>query len=281
MLVVVTKRNVLAPDFMFSLLRCTLSTARWLSTSSVPYAGHSKWANIKQTKGANDAAKSKIFQRATQDILVAARSGGVDPDKNAALAIVLKRLKAQDVPKENITKALVKAAKVKSSGDTSAYEAIMCDSVGVIIECATSNPNRTVQTLREILHAKGARMAAVGFMFSRLGVITLGYNRKDSEYIDQLTEAALDNGAQDFEDLADENKSQSQIQFICEPSELSKLAKLLGKKPVTVLSTEIVYKPLETSTLSGPDAELLQDLIQTLEDHDDVVRITHSAADSI
>ncbi|KIK59666.1 hypothetical protein GYMLUDRAFT_261677 [Collybiopsis luxurians FD-317 M1] len=272
-------------------------TPRHLSTSQLIYAGHSKWANIKQTKGANDAAKSKIFQKATQvskhfetlllvyeikqDILVATRSGGVDPDKNHALAAVLKRLKAQDVPKENIAKALAKAAKVKSSGDTSTYEAMACNSVGIMIECATSNANRTVQTLREILNARGARMAPVGFMFSRNGLVTVGLDSKGSERFDAVAEMALMNGAQDFEELPGESDStQPQLQFFCEPSALSELMSQLEKEPdVSVVGSELIYQPLEKTSLSEEDSEILQDLIQILEAHEDVVRITHSAVD--
>ncbi|KAJ3867582.1 YebC-like protein [Lentinula novae-zelandiae] len=256
---------------------------RHISISSPKWAGHSKWSKIKDKKGANDASKSVAFQRATQDILVAARSGGVDPDKNIALAAVLKRLKAQDVPKDNIAKALAKAAKVKGFGEILTYEAIACNSIGVIIECATDNANRTVQTLREILNSRNARMASVGYMFTRGGVVVVGVeNGPDvSDRLDAVTEVALSEGIDDFEALPPENDSLSRVKFYCETPALAELTDKLSKHPgVTILESEFVYNPTEKTAVSDQDAEILEDLIHALEVHDDVIRVTTSAGTS-
>ncbi|KAJ4488207.1 DUF28-domain-containing protein [Lentinula aciculospora] len=253
---------------------------RQLTNSPAQCAGHNKWSKIKQKKGANDASKSAAFQRATQDILVAARSGGVDPDKNSVLAAVIKRLKAQDVPKDNITKALSKAAKVKNSGDISTYEAIACNSVGIIIECATDNANRTVQTLREILNSQNARMASVGYMFTRGGVVVVQIeNGLDAdERLDTLAEMALCEGAEDFEVLSSEGDSQPRLKFYCDPSALSELtSKLTKQSGVTVLESQLDHYPVDKTTLSDEDADVLEQLISALEGRDDVVRVTTSA----
>ncbi|KAJ3768149.1 DUF28-domain-containing protein [Lentinula raphanica] len=266
--------TVLPPNYIIA--------RRQLSTSSVQWAGHNKWSKIKDKKGANDASKSAAFQRATQDILVAARSGGVDPENNAALAAVIKRLKAQDIPKDNITKALAKAAKVKSSGETTIYEAIACNSVGIIIECATDNTNRTVQTIREILNSRNARMASVNYMFNRGGVIVVGVqNQPDSEILlDNVTELALSEGADDFEMLPQvpESEFPLQMKFYCETSTLTGLANELSKHSgVHVLEKELVYYPVDKTTLSDEDVEIFEDLIRALQAHDDVVRVTTTA----
>ncbi|KAJ3990015.1 transcriptional regulator TACO1-like protein, partial [Lentinula detonsa] len=262
-----------------SIVPFPLAARRHLSTSPVQWAGHNKWSKIKQKKGANDASKSAAFQRATQDILVAARSGGVDPDKNAALAAVLKRLKAQDVPNHNIEKALAKAVKVKSSGENSTYEAIACNSVGIMIECATDNPNRTAQTLREILNSRNARMAPVGFMFVRGGRIVVGVqNGPDAEaLLDAVTELALSQGAEDYETLT-ESDSQSRMKFYCEPSVLSNLTSELKKRSgVYILESQLVHYPVNKTELPDEDTEILEDLVHALEAHDDVIRVTTSA----
>ncbi|KAJ3994892.1 DUF28-domain-containing protein [Lentinula boryana] len=259
-----------------------VAARRHLSTSPVQWAGHNKWSKIKQKKGANDASKSAAFQRATQDILVAARSGGVDPDKNTALAAVLKRLKAQDVPNHNIEKALAKAVKVKSSGEISTYEAIACNSVGIMIECATDNPNRTAQTLREILNSRNARMAPVGFMFVRGGRIVVGVqNGPDADaLLDAVTELALSQGAEDYETLPllTESDSQSRMKFYCEPSVLSNLTSELKKRSgVYILESQLVHYPVNKTELPDGDTEILEDLVHALEAHDDVIRVTTSA----
>ncbi|KAH7877676.1 transcriptional regulator TACO1-like protein [Lentinula edodes] len=254
---------------------------RHISISSPKWAGHNKWSKIKDKKGANDASKSVAFQRATQDILVAARSGGVDPEKNTTLAAVLKRLKAQDVPKDNIAKALAKAAKVKGSGEILTYEAIACNSVGVIIECATDNANRTVQTLREILNSRNARMASVGYMFTRSGVVVVGVeNGPDvNGRLDAVTEVALSEGIDDFEALPPEDDSLSRIKFYCETSALAELTDKLSKHSgVAILESKFVYNPTEKTTVSDQDAEILEDLVHALEVHDDVIHVTTSAA---
>ncbi|KAJ3723466.1 transcriptional regulator-domain-containing protein [Lentinula guzmanii] len=279
-----------------------LAARRHLSTSPVQWAGHNKWSKIKQKvflvrhltsnspdttkKGANDASKSAAFQRATQDILVAARSGGVDPDKNAALAAVLKRLKAQDVPNHNIEKALAKAVKVKSSGEISTYEAIACNSVGIMIECATDNPNRTAQTLREILNSRNARMAPVGFMFVRGGRIVIGVqNNPDADaLLDAVTELALSHGAEGYDTVPPLTKNDSQLQmnFCCQPLALSKLTNELKKRSgVYILESQLVHYPVTKTELPDEDTEILEDLVHALEAHDDVIRVTTSATQII
>jgi len=207
--------------------------------------------------------------------LIGVVGGGVDPNTNATLAAALKRVKAQGVPKENIAKALEKAAKVKSVGETTIYEAIACNSVGMIIECVTDNSNRTVKSLREILTKRSARMAPVGFMFERGGVVRVKMNPGEtSESLDAVTDIALLNGALDFEELPAESESGSEIKFYCAPSGLSQLTSALAQEPlVTLLASELEYNPSEKTPVSIEDAEVLEELLQTVEALDDVVRV--------
>ncbi|KAI3610863.1 glucose-1-phosphate adenylyltransferase [Moniliophthora roreri] len=254
----------------------TLATQRYFSCSRSLLAGHNKWSKIKDRKGANDASRSAIFNKATLDILSAAKVGGSpDPEKNASLAAVIKRLKAQDVPKENIEKALVKASKAKGTGETTTYEALACGSVGIIIECSTDNSNRTVKAMREILTPRGGHITPIGFMFQRNGVVKVVMDKSNQfdQRLEALVELALDNGSEDFETLS-VGESQEEIEFSCEPSALAALTTALSEsKNCHVVSSELVYRPFTAAELSPEDREKVNELIETLEANDDTVRV--------
>ncbi|KAF9036729.1 transcriptional regulator TACO1-like protein [Panaeolus papilionaceus] len=187
--------------------RLSFVCRRALSTSSTCFAGHNKWSKIKDKKGANDAQKSVLYARANHDISVAVRLGGsADPSKNMQLAAALKKAKEQGVPKENIEKALARATGAKDKvGDSVMYEALV-DDVGIIVECATDNVNRTIHNIREILTLHNARMSSVKFMFEHKGCITvlLPEEEKDaSAYLDRLLEEALSWGIEDMVETSD------------------------------------------------------------------------------
>ncbi|KAF8921553.1 transcriptional regulator-domain-containing protein [Mucidula mucida] len=149
---------------------CFPRTSRLFSTSAVALAGHNKWSKIRDKKGANDASKSAAVSRARNAILIAVRTGGgsTDPEKNVALAVTLRRLK--DIPKDNIDRALAFASKSKEkTGEPITYEVLAFGSVGVIVECVSNNPTRTIQTIREALNANSGHLTPVKFMFERKG----------------------------------------------------------------------------------------------------------------
>ncbi|KAF9264888.1 YebC-like protein [Marasmius fiardii PR-910] len=258
----------------------SLVIQRCFSLSRPTFAGHNKWSKIKDKKGANDASRSATYNKATLDIINAARIGGsAVPEKNPSLAVVLKRVKAQNVPKENIAKALAKANKAKGSGETTVYEAIACNSVGIMIECSTDNTNRTVQTLREILTSRGARIAPVGFMFQRGGrvKVLLEKNQQFDEALEKLVEIAVDNGSEDFEtSTVDDNQEEVgfSIQFTCEPTALSGLTTALTEsKLCQVLASELAYKPVTNAELSDEEIERVNELVEALEANDDTMRV--------
>ncbi|KAG6920006.1 hypothetical protein DXG01_013355 [Tephrocybe rancida] len=223
------------------------------------------------------------------DIVSAARQGGsTDPLKNLHLAAVLKRAKDMDVPKENIEKALAKASRGKDqSGNAFVYEALVFNSVGLIIECATDNNNRTIQTLREILNGYGystfnlpqeqrlictqhsARQAPVKFMFKRMGYMTVSLSPQaeavESDSQDELVETALTNGAIDFDSVADTLR----------PNVPSFWTWSVG-------ISELRYMPLQDGPdISNEAKDELKALVEELEDNDDVLQVwATSTADS-
>ncbi|KAG6889734.1 hypothetical protein C0995_015032 [Termitomyces sp. Mi166 len=247
-----------------------LPIRRTFSSCQAAFAGHNKWSKIKQKKGANDAQKSVIFGKAARcwpsavyafpfrvsRKLTASESTegkSTDPLKNLQLAAVLKRAKDMDVPKENVEKALAKASRSKDqSGDTFIYEVLAFNSVGLIIECATDNNNRTIHTLREILNDYGARQAPVKFMFKRVGYVAVSpvdISNQNSQ--DELVETALTHGAIDFDNIGDS-------------SDIS----------------EVRYIPLEDSPEVSEEAKNdLKALVDQLENHEDVLQVWTSSQD--
>ncbi|KAG5639597.1 hypothetical protein H0H81_010799 [Sphagnurus paluster] len=248
-----------------------------------------KWSKIKQKKGANDAQKGVVFGKTARDIVAAARNGGsIDPTKNLQLAAVLKRAKELDVPKENIEKALAKASQGKDhSGNTFIYEALAFSTVGLIIECATDNNNRTIHNLREILNDYGARAAPVKFMFERVGYVTAqrtaeslppGFRERSS---DELVEKAFDYGANDFGELNSGDESVVAYWFKCPPDRLHPLTNGIQDqcKHWSIGLSELRY----VSSLEDSPEEITEEvknglgmLIEELESNEDVIQVWSS-----
>ncbi|KAI0948341.1 hypothetical protein AcV7_009117 [Taiwanofungus camphoratus] len=196
-----------------SLLRLSLPLLplrRSLFTSTTQLSGHNKWSKIKEKKGANDLQKGAVYSKANRDIALAVRNGGgANPEHNATLAAVLKRVKSQGVPKDNIENAIKKAVGGKDKGDQHlTYEAMAPGSIGIIIECLSDNVNRTMHSLHNILKDHSARFAPVGFLFQRKGCVKVALDKGEDfdARTERLIEAALEAEAEDFEqvDTADD-----------------------------------------------------------------------------
>ncbi|KAF9050755.1 DUF28-domain-containing protein [Hymenopellis radicata] len=254
-------------------------TSRLFSTSAVALAGHNKWSKIRDKKGANDASKSAAVSRARNAILIAVRTGGgsTDPEKNVALAVTLRRLK--DIPKDNIERALAFASKSKEkTGEHITYEVLAFGSVGVIVECLSNNPTRTIQTIREALNAHRrvlGHLTPVKFMFERKGVVKISLDTSmDESKKEALVEAALENGAMDFEDSTSD-EGMTEIEFYSEPPALSQLTKAvtLAAPTCELLSSELVYSPLEKIEPSDELMSNVAQLIAALESKEDVSQV--------
>ena len=167
-------------------------------------SGHNKWSTIKRKKGANDAARAKVFTKIGRELAVAVKNGGPDPNNNAKLRDVIAKAKQNNVPNDNIDRMLKKAA---GEGDSTNFEEIVYEGYGpsgiaVVVETLTDNRNRTASEVRHYFDKAGGNMGtpgSVNFMFDRQGVIII---EKEDVEEDHLKEEALEAGASDF--LTDE-----------------------------------------------------------------------------
>ncbi|KAF7304725.1 hypothetical protein MKEN_01186600 [Mycena kentingensis (nom. inval.)] len=254
----------------------SISTRRAFTSTAYVFGRHHK---VQAGKSANDSKKNEAITRATREIMTAVRIGGgsPDPEKNSALAAVLRRLK--DIPKDNIAGALEKAAKRRElNGENVVYEAMAYGHVGLIIECTTANPTRTAAKVREILSDHGCRLAPVRFMFDRVGLVTVLMNKNDELALSELVDYASDNGAEDWtEDLYD---TEVQVQFKCRPESLGQLTSALETSPGicrAMLGSEVVFMPVGVDNAAvEADAELagrVMDLVREIEDNEDTRRV--------
>ncbi|GBE82454.1 DUF28-domain-containing protein [Sparassis latifolia] len=264
-----------------SLLRFRVPVAsicRSFSTTSIIFSGHNKWSKIKHKKGANDAQKGAIYSKAYRDIVLAVRNGGnADPDLNAALAVVLKKVKAQGVPKENVENALKKVRGLKDKGGDQqlTYELLGPGSVSLIVECVTDNTNRTLKMMQICMKAYGARFANVSYLFHRRGRVEVAIDKGDDAEVEQVIEAALEAGAEDFEQ--NETEDSLEIEFLCAPNAVTRLIEAVTAPGMSreLINSELIYAPLESC--DPPEDEETQthlsDLIEKLESSDDVLNV--------
>ena len=225
-------------------------------------SGHSKWATTKRQKAVVDAKRGALFTKIGNQIAIAARAG-TDPAMNPSLAMVLEKARLANMPKANIERAIARVAdKSAAALIEEVYEAYGPGGVGIVIEVATDNKNRTMPEVRHTLDKNGGRMAEPGsvmFQFSRKGVIEI------SEKGDEAMMAALDAGA---EDVVDEDES---TVIYTAASDLMKVRQTLVDTGMTVTSAELQYVPNSYVPVEGENAEKLEKLLGAVDDLDDVV----------
>ena len=232
-------------------------------------AGHSKWANIQHRKGRQDAARSKLFSKLSKEITVAAKMGDPDPDKNPRLRVAVKEAKASSMPKDNIDRAIKKAA----GGDAENYEEIRYEGYGpngvaIIVEAMTDNRNRTASNVRSTFTKRGGNLGETGsvaFLFDRKGQIVYG-TETGSE--DDVMMAALEAGAEDVE------TGEDGFVVWCADSDLNDVSAALEAALGEAESTRLVWRPQTTTELDLAAAQSLMKLIEALEDDDDVQSVT-------
>ena len=225
-------------------------------------SGHSKWATTKRQKAVVDAKRGALFTKIGNQIAIAARAG-IDPAMNPSLAMVLEKARLANMPKANIERAIARVAdKSAAALIEEVYEAYGPGGVGIVIEVATDNKNRTMPEVRHTLDKNGGRMAEPGsvmFQFTRKGVIEI------SEKGDEAMMAALDAGA---EDVTDEEES---TVIYTASSDLMKVRQALVDAGMTVTSAELQYVPNSYVPVEGENAEKLEKLLGAIDDLDDVV----------
>lgn len=233
-------------------------------------SGHSKWSTIKREKGAKDAKRGAIFTKIGNQIAIAARSG-IDPETNSALALAIEKAKQANMPHANIQRAIDRVAdKNAAVMEEATYEGYGPGGIGIIVETATDNKNRTYPDVRTAFTKNGGNMAepgSVAFQFARKGVIGVAATGEDA----LLT--ILDAGA---EDAVEED---GQITVYTDQKDLAKVRSALIDAGLEVKSAELQYVPNAMVEISDPEtARKALKLLDALDDLDDVVNV-HTNAD--
>ncbi|GLK80133.1 YebC/PmpR family DNA-binding transcriptional regulator [Methylopila turkensis] len=231
-------------------------------------AGHSQFKNIMHRKGRQDAVRAKLFSKLGREITVAAKAGLPDPAMNPRLRLAVAAAKAQSMPKDNIQRAINKAA----GGDADNYEEVRYEGYGpggvaIIVEALTDNRNRTAAAVRSYFTKAGGAMGesgSVGFMFNRVGEIV--YPAKAGS-ADAVLEAAIEAGAEDVES-DDENHV-----VTCAFEDLNEVSKALEAALGEAESTKIVWRPSTTTALDEDKAASLLKMLDAFDDDDDVQNV--------
>ena len=231
-------------------------------------AGHSQFANIMHRKGKQDAKRSKLFSKLSKEITVAAKLGAPDPAFNPRLRLAIQAAKAQSMPKDNIDRAIKKAAGGEGPGfESIRYEGFAPGGVGVIVEVLTDNRNRAAGDVRSIFSKNGGNLGETGsvsFMFDRVGAIEFPSSVADEE---ALLEAAIEAGASDAESSPDLHLVYTAA------DELAGVAGELEKRFGEASSVRLVWKPQNVVAVSGDVAGTLLKLMDALDDCDDVQNV--------
>jgi YebC/PmpR family DNA-binding regulatory protein len=228
-------------------------------------AGHSKFKNIQHRKGAQDKKRSAQFSKLSREITVAAKMGMPDPDMNPRLRLAVNAAKAQSMPKDNIQRAIDKAAGGDAeSFDEMRYEGYGPGGVAIIVEALTDNRNRTATNVRTAFSKNGGNLGASGAVshgFDRMGLITYPINAGDA---DSVFEAALEAGAEDVESSEDEHSIWTAM------DSLHEVAKALEATLGEAESAKLAWKPQVLVEVDEANAATLLKMIDALEDDDDV-----------
>ena len=232
-------------------------------------SGHSKWATIKRKKGATDAARGRAWTKLIREVVTAARIGGGDPNSNPRLRKAVNDCRGQQMPADNIKRAIQRGT---GELEGAAYEEVLYEGTGptgtlYMVEGMTDNRNRTVAELRKIFEKHNGVLGssgAAGWAFDRFGVITI---EKAAATEDQLMEAAVEAGADDYRDEGDT------WGVYTPPNDLDRVTTALEGKKIAIVSSKLAYVPKNKKSVSGRDAEVCLNLVEALDEHDDVQNV--------
>ncbi len=233
-------------------------------------SGHSKWSTIKRKKGANDARRGKIFTRLIKEITVAARTGGGDPEGNPRLRAAIASAKAENMPKDNIARAIKKGTGEIAGEvyDEILYEGYGPGGVAVLVECMTDNRNRTVADVRHYFTKSNGNLGesgCVAWMFEKKGLILVD---KETVSEEELMDHALEAGADDI------LEEESEFQILTAPEDLDDVRSGLEEAGISFIEASISMIPKNTVDVTEEKvARSLLKLLENLEDHDDVQKV--------
>lgn len=237
-------------------------------------AGHSKWNNIKNRKGAQDAKRGKVFQKLSREIYMAAKSGGPDPSANPSLRLVLDKARTANMPNDNIQRAIKKAT---SAGEGENYDEVVYEGYGpsgvaILVHTLTDNRNRTSTNVRVAFNKNGGSLGesgSVSYMFDRKGYIVIERDGLDIDE-DTMMLSILEAGAEDME-VSDEV-----FEIYTEPTEFTTVRDAL-EKDYTLAQAELTMVPQTLIELNDSDKAKLEKIVDILEDDDDVSEVFTSA----
>lgn len=233
-------------------------------------SGHSKWATIKHKKGIADAKRGQKFTKLIKEISVAAKMGGSDPESNARLRTAVLKARAENMPKDNIDRAIKKGAGElgNSTYYELTYEGYAPGGVALIIDTLTDNKNRTASDVRSTLTKNGGTLGATGcvsYMFQSKGIITYDAEKYSEE---QIFEVALENGADDV------TTSDGVIEVITTPSDFANVLEAMQGAGFEQESAEVEKVADQTVTLESEKARKVLKIIDKLEELDDVQQVS-------
>lgn len=231
-------------------------------------SGHSKWHRIKRQKQSEDQKKGKIFSKLSRKISVAARKGS-DPDKNIDLRQAIIEAKVNNMPKDNIERAILKGTGELPGSEFHEikYEGYGPGGVALFIDCVTDNKKRTTADIRHILESNGGKLGSEGcvsYQFKKIGsiIVTKGDVPEMAIY-----DASIEAGAIDIKEEED------YYELITEPSDLHKVTEFLKEKNITIEESELSFLPTAEKNLEGKEARRLLRLLSLLEDFDDTQKV--------
>jgi YebC/PmpR family DNA-binding regulatory protein len=233
-------------------------------------SGHSKWHSIKHKKGALDAKRGKLFTKFIKEITVSARTGGGDPDANARLRKAILDAKSGNMPNDTIDRAIRRGTGEEEgvNYEEITYEGYGPGGVALLIESMTDNRNRTVAEIRHIFSKNGGNLGesgSVGWMFEKKGYIVV---EKAAKSEDELFELAIEAGADDLRD------DEENFEIITSPEAFDAVLTAVKGAGVEPQVAEVEMVPQNYIRLEGSDARQMLKLMEALEDHDDVQKVS-------
>lgn len=237
-------------------------------------AGHSKWANIKHRKNANDLKKAQYFTKLIKEIIAAVKQGGSIPDTNPRLRLAIQNAKEANMPKDNIDRAISKGSRAEDTGYTTVtYEGNASHGVAAIVACMTDNLNRTVASVRATFSKYGGslgRNGSVAFLFDRKGVFTIKSEAIEDE--EALTMMLIDAGAEARE------AEEGYLHITCSLENFGSLQKQLEGLAIEPIVASLQYIPHTQVELEDQTFIKVMALIEALEGNDDVQKVYHNIA---
>jgi len=233
-------------------------------------SGHSKWAQIKRAKGANDVKRGQLFTKLGRELTIAAREGGADPDGNARLRLAIDRAREANMPMDTIQRAIQRGV---GGGEGAAleeavYEAYGAGGAALLIEATTDNRNRTVAEVRATLTRGGGSLGEAGSVawnFESRGIIVAqGKDKTDPE---ELALKAIDAGADDF------SVDGRDVEILTDPAQLEDVRRALEATGATLTHAEVAMVPKTQIELPNDQTTAVMRLVERLEDLDDVTRV--------